>query len=186
MRSSDRSVIAVMVSMVLASFTIRPLTQDLSFLGVSWAVILVIGVLSIGLRRARFGAGTVLALQLATLVAAVVALASTMPSLGEAWYAHVATLWRDGIEHMQTQASPMEPNDGVKLIFVTVVGALFIVTDLLVSGLHRPVWALAPPAALFLVPAIGLGTDTGVVSFLCVAAGYLAILVAEGLNTTSR
>lgn len=186
MRSSDRSGLAVMVSMLLASFTIRPLTQDLSFLGVSWVLILVIGGLSIGLRRARFGAGSVVALQLATLAAATLALASSMPGLGEPWYAHVVTLWQGGIEHMQTQASPMEVNDGVKLIFVTVVGALLIITDLLVSGLRRPVWALAPPAALFLVPAIGLGTDTGFVSFACIAAGYLAVLIAEGLNSTGR
>ena len=87
---------------------------------------------------------------------------------------------------MQTQASPMDPNDGVRLIFVTVVGVIMIMTDLLVSGIARPAWALAPPATLFLVPALGLGTDTGVVNFLLIAVGYLGILVAEGLNTTAR
>ena len=87
---------------------------------------------------------------------------------------------------MQTQAHPMEPNDGVTLIFVTVVGGIWVITDLLVSGLARPMWGLAPAATLFLVPALGLGTDTGVVSFLLIALGYLGILVAQGLNATAR
>ena len=43
-----------------------------------------------------------------------------------------------------------------------------------------------PPATLFLVPALGLGTDTGVISFGCLALGYLGILVADGLNTDRR
>ena len=91
-----------------------------------------------------------------------------------------------GIEHMRTQASPMEPDNGVKLIFVTVIGMIMIMTDLLVSGIGRPAWAIAPPATLFLVPALGLGTDTGVLSFCYIAVGYLAILIAEGLNSTAR
>ena len=68
----------------------------------------------------------------------------------------------------------MDPNDGVRLIFVTVVGVIMIMTELLVSGVGRPAWALAPPATLFLVPALGLGTDTGVINFLFIAVGYLA------------
>ncbi len=59
-------------------------------------------------------------------------------------------------------------------------------TDLLVSGISRPAWAVAPPATLFLVPALGLGADTGVINFLMIAIGYLGILLAEGLNTTAR
>ena len=82
------------------------------------------------------------------------------------WFEHYPALWAAGIEHMRTQASPMAPDDGVKLIFVTAIGLIMIMTDLLVSGVHRPAWAIAPPATLFLVPALGLGTDTGVFSFL--------------------
>jgi len=87
---------------------------------------------------------------------------------------------------MHEQESPMDPNDGVTLIFATLVAGLLIVTDLLAAGLGRPAWALAPTATLFLVPALGLGTDTGLMSFLLVALGYLGILVADGLNTSAR
>ncbi len=132
-----------------------------------------------------------LGVQLLAVLLFSLALSLAMPSptepFGRApWFDHYPSLWESGIEHMRTQASPMEPDDGVKLIFVTVVGLIAVMTDLLVLGVNRPAWALAPPATLFLVPALGLGADTGVLSFLYIAAGYLAILVSEGLNSTAR
>lgn len=186
MRNSDRSGLAVVVSVMLATFTARPLTQDLSYIGASWLLILALGGVTLLLRRARPGSVAVLGAQAAVLAAFVALLALSMPGGGNTWFGHFVAVWRDGVEHMQTQASPMQANAGVRLIFVTVLGAVFVLTDLAVSGLGRPVWAIAPTAAVFLVPAVGLGTDTGVVSFACIAAGYLAILIAEGLNNTAR
>ncbi len=115
------------------------------------------------------------------------ALSTSMPSAtDEPWFAQYVLLWQQGIEHMQTQAAPMDPDDGITVILVSAIGVIMIVTDLLVSGLARPMWGIAPPLTLFLVPAIGLGTDTGVVSFLAIAVGYLGILIAQGLNSTAR
>lgn len=186
MRSSDRSGLAVMVSVALASLTIRPLTDDGSFLVLGWLVIgLLIGI-GIVLRRLRVGGGTVLGVQTAAFVFTSLGLGLASPGSGAPWWARYVELWGSGIEHMRTQASPMEPNDGVRLIFVTIIGLIAIMTDLLVSGIARPAWALAPPATLFLVPALGLARDTGVLSFLPIALGYLGILLAEGLNTTAR
>ena len=138
------------------------------------------------LRRLRIGGGTVLATQVLVWLLCSLALGLVSPSSGAPWYAQYAEQWASGIEHMRTQASPMEPNDGTTLIFVTVIGLILIMTDLLVSGISRPAWAVAPPATLFLVPALGLGADTGVINFLMIAIGYLGILLAEGLNTTAR
>src|SRR4029450_4457324 len=87
-------------------------------------------------------------------------LSSPTSDISTPWFEHYPSLWAAGIEHMRTQASPMEPDNGVKLIFVTVIGVIMIMTDLLVSGISRPAWAIAPPATLFLVPALGLGADT--------------------------
>ncbi|MET1006059.1 MAG: DUF3488 and transglutaminase-like domain-containing protein, partial [Propionibacteriaceae bacterium] len=186
MRASDRSVVAVVVSVLLATFTLGSLTSDHSYLGVSWLLILILGGITIGLRRARVGTAGVLAVQLLVGFAFVLALSSGMPGQGEAWYEHFVAEWLSGVQHMQTQASPMDPNDGVKLIFVSGIGLIMIVTDFLVSGIRQAAWALVPTGSLFLVPAIGLGTETGVASFACIALGYLAIMVAEGLNTTAR
>src|SRR6188472_3620567 len=185
MRATDRSSIAVMISVMLACFTVTPLTQDSSFVGFSWVLIIAIGIASLGLRRAGLAGGTVLITQIVILVVYSLGLGLTLTS-PTPWFEHYPSLWAAGIEHMRTQASPMEPDNGVKLIFVTVIGMIMIMTDLLVSGVGRPAWAIAPPATLFLVPALGLGTDTGVLSFCCIAVGYLAILIAEGLNSTSR
>ena len=190
MRASDRSAIAVTISVMLACLTVTPLTQDSGFLGLSWVLITAIGATSLGLRRLRLANGVVLSTQVAILLFYSLALSFTLISptsdLGTPWFEHYTSLWGAGIEHMRTQASPMEPDDGVKLIFVTVIGMIMILTDLLVSGVGRPAWAIAPPATLFLVPALGLSTDTGVISFCFIAIGYLAILIAEGLNTTAR
>jgi TgpA N-terminal domain/Transglutaminase-like superfamily len=186
MRAADRMGIAVIFSVVLATFPLTPLTADLSFLGISWLLILILGVATIALRRARIGSGSVLGFQLLILVMVTFSVSASMPGRGEPWFWHINALWQAGIEHIRTSAAPMAPNDGVKLILVTVIGVIMIMTDLLVSGIGRPVWGIAPPAALFLVPAIGLANDTGVFHFLCIALGYLAILVAEGLNSTAR
>jgi transglutaminase-like putative cysteine protease len=190
MRATDRSVIAVTISVMLACFTVTPLTSDSSFIALSWVLIIAIGAASLALRRIRLSSGAVLSAQIAILLCYSLGLSLTLTSetseLGAPWFAHYPSLWAQGIEHMRTQASPMDPDNGVKLIFVTVIGLIMIMTDLLVSGVGRPAWAIAPPATLFLVPALGLGADTGVISFCYIAVGYLAILVAEGLNATSR
>jgi transglutaminase-like putative cysteine protease len=190
MRATDRSAIAVTISVMLACLTVTPLTQDSGFVGLSWLLIIAIGATSLVLRRIRLTNSVVLGAQVAILfffsLALSFALSSPTSELGTPWLERYTSLWGAGVEHMRTQASPMEPNDGVKLIFVTVIGMIMIMTDLLVSGVGRPAWAIAPPATLFLVPALGLGADTGVISFCYIAVGYLAILISEGLNTTAR
>ena len=186
MRASDRSSIAVMVSVALAAITLRPLTSDGSYLVLGWLLIGFVGGTSIVLRRLRVGGGTVLATQVLAWLLCSLGLGLASPSSSAPWYAQYAELWAAGIEHMRTQASPMDADDGTRLIFVTIIGLILIMTDLLVCGISRPAWAVAPPATLFLVPALGLGADTGVANFLMIAIGYLGILLAEGLNTTAR
>ena len=186
MRATDRMTLAVVLALFLAAFTLAPLTSDLSYLGASWFFLAVLGVLTALLRRARVGGGVVLLAQLVGTVLLSVALSLTMPGLGLPWYQHYAGLWQGGVLHMQSQGTPMDPDDGVTLIFATIVAGLLVITDLLAAGLARPAWAIAPTATLFLVPALTLGTDTGVTSFLLVALGYLGVLVADGLNTSNR
>ena len=187
MRASDRLIVASVVAVFLATFTLTPLTSDGGFLGIGWLLIALLAGVALGLRRLRFGAGSVLLVQLVILAGFLFALSTSMPSAtDEPWFAQYVLLWQQGIEHMQTQAAPMDPDDGITVILVSAIGVIMIVTDLLVSGLARPIWGIAPPLTLFLVPAIGLGTDTGVVSFLAIAVGYLGILIAQGLNSTAR
>lgn len=185
-RASDRLVIASAVAVLLISLTAQPLTQD-TYLGPSWLLVLVLAGATVGLRRARLTTGFVLGAQAVLLAALLFVLSSLVPnSRGLPWYAHYAGLWAQGIEHMQTSVAPMNADPGVKIIFVSVIGVLFVLTDLVVSGLDRPAWGIMPPAAAFAVPALGLPTDTWISAFLCLALGYLGILIADGLNRTGR
>jgi transglutaminase-like putative cysteine protease len=186
MRTTDRMTLAVVLALFLAGFTLVPLTSDRSYLGASWFFLAVLGLTTAAARRARLGSGVVLLTQLLAAALLSVGLSLTMPGLGLPWHQHYVSLWQGGVLHMQSQGTPMAPNDGVTLIFATIVVGLAVMTDLLAAGLARPAWAIAPSATLFLVPALTLGTDTGVTSFLLVALGYLGILVADGLNGSSR
>jgi transglutaminase-like putative cysteine protease len=186
MQATDRMTLAGVLSLFLASFLLVPLTSDVGFLGPAWFSLAAIGVTTALLRRARLGSGAVLASQLLVAGVLSVGLSLTMPGIGLPWYQHYVGLWRGGVAHMQSSGTPMDPNDGVTLIFAAIVAGLLVVTDLLAAGLARPAWALAPTATLFLVPALSLGTETGATRFLLVALGYLGILVADGLNGSSR
>ena len=186
MRATDRTGLAIGVAAVLAALTLIPLSTDHAFVPLAAVLIAAGAAVTVGLRRARIGSGTVILAQILVVVLASVLLSLTMPGAGESWVEHYPSLWAAGIEHMRTQASPMNANDGVTLIFVTALAVVWILTDLLADGIGRPAWAIAPLATPFLVPAIGLGNDTGIPSFLCVAAGYLLILVAAGLNSSAR
>jgi len=186
MRASDRMVVAVTVTVLLATLTLTPLTADRSVLGLGWLLSLVLGAATLGLRRARLGPAAVVTAQLLILLTFIWWLVGSLPAPGFSWSERAGYLVSGGVQHMQSQAAPMVPDPGVRLLFVAVVGAIFVLTDLLAGGLRRPAWAIAPPATLFLVPAVGVGIDTGLLSFGCVALGYLAILLAEGLNTTAR
>lgn len=182
MQPSDRSTLAATVAVCLTTFIVTSLTVDRTFLVLSWLLMGILAGVTIVLRRVGVGAGAVVATQLAVCAGFLLTLSNSFYGVGEPWYRHFVSVWAAGAGHMADQAAPMAPNDGVTLIFVTAIGVVMIATDLLVSGLRQPVWAIAPLAVLFLVPAVGLGTDIGVVSFLAVAVGYLIILVAGGLN----
>lgn len=186
MRASDRMAVAVTAAVLLATLTLTPLTVDPSVVSLGWALSLLLGGITLGLRRARLSSAAVLTVQLLVLLSFLWWLVGSLPAPGQTWSERADALVSAGVEHMQSQAAPMSPDAGVQLLFVAVVGAIFVLTDLLAAGLGRPAWAIAPPATLFLVPAVGVGIDTGLLSFAAVAVGYLGILLAEGLNTSAR
>ena len=90
----------------------------LTLLAVSW----------LALRRARVSSTAVLGVQTVVLALFSLGLSLGAPGFAGTWYQQYSQLWVAGIEHMRTQASPMDPNDGVRLIFVTVVGVIMIMT----------------------------------------------------------
>ena len=181
MRADTRMSLATVVAMGLATLTLLPLTSDRAFVPVTWVGTALLCTTGLVLRRRGAGAGLTFATQLLGVVVGSLVLAygvSGDPDL----LTRYPRLWARGVLHMQTQSSPMDADPGVLLIFVTTICLVAALADLVVSGLDRPAWAVAPLATLFAVPALGLGYDSGVLSFACLALGYLAVLVADGLN----
>lgn len=181
MRADTRLSLATVVALGLATLTLLPLTSDRAFVPLTWLGTVLLGILGLVLRRRGAGPSLTFATQLLGLVVGSLVLAyglSGDPDL----VTRYPRLWARGVLHMQTQSSPMGPDPGVLLIFVTTICLVAALADLVVSGLDRPAWAIAPLATLFAVPALGLGFDSGVLSFACLALGYLAVLVADGLN----
>ncbi|GAB3912177.1 transglutaminase [Microlunatus endophyticus] len=191
MRTSDRYAIAITVACILASFTLSPLTQDPSYLGPSWLLIIAINLLGTLVRRTRLGSGGALAAQLLALLLWLFVLAgqltASVPGVDDAGFLdQLSYLLNEAGQHVRNDAAPMPPDNGVRLVFIGSLGLITILADVLVVSLRKPVLGLAPTATVFLVPAIGLSSDTGWWPFLCIAVGYLAILIAGGLNTRAR
>ena len=181
MRSDVRLGLATFVAMALATLTVLPLTTDRTFVPVTWLGIALVCALGLVLRRVGAGAALTVAGQLVGVVLGSLVLAYLLSGDADL-VVRYPRLWARGVLHMQTQSSPMAPDPGVLLIFVTSICLVAVLADLVVSGLDRPAWVVAPLATLFAVPALGLGVDTGILSFACLALGYLAVLVADGLN----
>lgn len=187
-RSSDRQSVAIIVALLLAQFSPLLLTSDPSYLILSTIVILVLGAVTALLRRFRVMDALILVIQL---VLAAAYLFSISVGLGSGMAGNIigrfGGLYLQAIEHMRTQAAPMAPDPGVKLLFVSAVALIFIFTDAFVQSIQRPVWSIVPLSAMFLVPALGLkNVDQPWWAFLAVAVGYLLILLAEGVNTAQR
>lgn len=191
MRPTDRFAIAIAVACILASFTLSPLTQDPAFLGPSWLLIMLVAAIGAVVRRTRLGSGGALAGQILALLGFAYVFSAQLTAavpdhVGPNVLDRVGYLFADAAQNVRSDSAPMPPDNGVKFLFVAALGAIAILTDVLVVSLRKPVLGLAPPVTVFLVPAIGLSTDTGWWPFLCIAVGYLGILVAEGLNSSFR
>ena len=187
LQTTDRSAIAVVVAVVLAAGTLTPLTQDHSYLGPSWLLTVVIGGLSLLLRRIGIGSIAVLGAQLVVWAGTVIALAAGLqPLTAGGPIAQVFAEYGAAVVHMRDESAPMSANDGVRLLLISAIGLIAIIADLLVLGVNRPAFGIAPVATLYLIPALGLSLDTGVWPLLLIAVGYLGILVAGGLNANAR
>ncbi|WP_432559186.1 transglutaminaseTgpA domain-containing protein [Granulicoccus sp. GXG6511] len=183
---SDRFAIAVTVAVLLASLTLLPLTQDGGYLALSSVLVLILGAISLVLRRFRLGDLAVLGFQSLALVGFAFAVSLGLGGDDGNPFSRFVGLFGEATNHLQTQSAPMEPNPGVRLLFVTAIGVIMILTDVMVQGVDRPMWSLAPLASLFLVPALALQDDVPWWCFVVIALGYLGILLAEGINTSER
>ncbi|WP_114558641.1 transglutaminase family protein [Desertihabitans aurantiacus] len=186
MRATDRSAVAVFLSVTLASLTLLPLTQDTSYIPLGVVITLAVTLVGAVVRRIGLGNGVVLGVQALVLLAFVAGIAWSLGGTEGNLLAQVGGLYSSAAEHMRTQAAPMIPHPGVKLLLVSAIGVVAVLTDVLVEGIERPAWAIAPPLTLYLVPALGLNDDLTWWPFVLLALGYAVVLLSEGLTAATR
>ncbi|MDQ1486375.1 MAG: hypothetical protein QOJ62_2068, partial [Actinomycetota bacterium] len=83
-------------------------------------------------------------------------------------------------------AAPVAVTRGLSLLTTGGIGLVAIVVETLATGLRRPAVAGLPLLAIFTVPAAILSGGVGWQPFVYAAAGYLALLLAEGRDRISR
>jgi len=83
-------------------------------------------------------------------------------------------------------SSPVEVTRGLSLLTTAGIGLVAVVVETLASGLRRPAVAGLPLLAIFTVSAATLSSGVGWRPFVFAAAGYLALLLAEGRDRVGR
>jgi transglutaminase-like putative cysteine protease len=83
-------------------------------------------------------------------------------------------------------SSPVDVTRGLSLLTTAGVGLVAVVVETLASGLRRPAVAGLPLLAIFTVSAATLSGGVGWRPFVFAAAGYLALLLAEGRDRIGR
>jgi transglutaminase-like putative cysteine protease len=79
----------------------------------------------------------------------------------------------------------MPASAGITLLFVSCLGGIMVICDQLAITFRTPALSFAPLLAVFGVPALDLDSGAGVWGFGCVVISYLAILLADGLNSVN-
>jgi hypothetical protein len=78
---------------------------------------------------------------------------------------------------------PVSGTDGVRLLAAAGVGLAAVAVDFLAVRVHRPAMAGLPLLVLFMAPittTAGFSGGGAAIAFLCAAAGYMALLSADG------
>ncbi len=83
-------------------------------------------------------------------------------------------------------SSPVDVTRGLSLLTTAGIGLVAIVVETLASGFRRPAVAGLPLLAIFTVSAATLSSGVGWRPFVFAAAGYLALLLAEGRDRVGR
>lgn len=181
-RPSDRLAAAVAVGMFLASFSLKALTVDSSYLWLSIPAILIVMLISAIGRRFSINTALIHLWQVLAVLAAGVALAVSLQPDGGSVFTQIQELATNGLLHIQTQHTPMEPNPGATWMMVLLVALVSIVADLLVLTLATPAWVIAPMLTLYLIPTLAVPERLAPWWFLMLVPGYLVVLAADTAN----
>ena len=191
MSTRDRLTLAAALAVALACSALRPVYEDLGWLlPVLGAVVAVSGAAAL----ARLGSAPRALQPVAGLLAlgAYAALVFAAPTLAygvlptSQTLASLASTVRAGLVDVEQLAPPVPTSSGLVLLAVLGAGAIAVAVDLLAVTLRQVAASGLPLLLLFAVPAAVLPEGLGLLAFLLGAAGWLAILLADGSDRVSR
>lgn len=182
--SSDRASVAIGLGVILAALPLKMLVMGWSYMWLTIPLVALLSMASLVVRRLRLGSLMTLIVQIILMTAFLLAVAQSLKTEGgifSGWWG----LYEQASEHIMSQASPMEPNAGVTLLFTTFMGVIAILTDVMVQTIQRPAWSLLPLAMVWVIPTFTLRNETPFWTVAAMFGGYLVILLADGVNVTA-
>jgi transglutaminase-like putative cysteine protease len=176
---------------VLGSLSLLPVFNSMGWLPRVVLMVVAIAATSAALQRIRVVTAVIPLAMIAVWAGLVTALyAHTVAPLGfipgPAALRLLHTTMSSGFTDTVQLAAPVEVTRGLSLLTTAGVGLVAVVVETLASGLRRPAVAGLPILAIFTVSAATLSGGVGWRPFVFAAAGYLALLLAEGRDRVGR
>ena len=175
----------------LGSLSLLPVFDSFSWLPRPLLVVAAIAITSAVLQRLRAPAALIpLAMTLVwaglvtVLYARAVAPLGFIPGPAALRVLHAAM--SSGFSDTAQLSAPVPVTHGLSVLATGGIGLVAIVVETLASGLRRPAIAGLPLLAIFTVSAATISAGVGWLPFVYAAAGYLALLLAEGRDRIGR
>ena len=175
----------------LGSLTLLPIFDSYGWLPRVALVILAVTAAAVVMQRIRPLAPAAPLVMFAVWAAVVTALyAHAVAPLGfvpgPAALRLLHTTLSSGFTDTTQLAAPVPITRGLSLMTTGGIGLVAVVVETLAGTLRRPAVAGLPLLAIFTVPAATISDGVGWQPFVFAAAGYLALLLAEGRDRVSR
>lgn len=176
---------------LLGSLSLNPVFESWSWFPPVLGAIVVVSAAGIGARRLGLPQGVDTLASLAALLvylsafwAGRVAIIGLIPGPGA--LRHLSQVANNGFADIRVLSAPAPVTTGLALLTAGGVGLVAVLMDTLAAGMRRPAVTGIPLLALFAVPAAILPSGVGWFPFVCSAAGYLALLMADGRERVQR
>jgi transglutaminase-like putative cysteine protease len=176
---------------VLGSLSLLPVFASIGWLPRVVLIVVAVAATSAALQRIRVVSAVIPLAMIAVWAFVVTALyAHSVAPLGfipgPAALRLLHTTMSSGFTDTVQLSSPVDVTRGLSLLTTAGVGLVAVVVETLASGLRRPAVAGLPLLAIFTVSAATLSGGVGWRPFVFAAAGYLALLLAEGRDRVGR
>ena len=181
-----RTALVLWLAAAASAVPLTSITEDRAFW---WQSALLAGLLvflAAGLRLARLRPVVVHAAQIIVL-AAVLAFTGLQIRTVQGESIGLQRVVGGALTQLRTEGAPLSVYSPTRWLLVAFIGALVVLTDLMVATLAAPAWALAPLATPYVIAALtATADDLPWWHFAVVALGYLAMLAVEAVNSNEE